>query len=130
MRFSRLLTSFFLILLCILTIGVVVCKFVLHVNLSVFDPEPYIFLNLMLSTLAGLQGAILLIAAKRQDEISAALAQHDYETNIEAKKDIEEVMRNLARIEDEKLDAILKLLVTPTMKARAKRPTKRSPKRR
>jgi uncharacterized membrane protein len=42
--------------------------------------------------LAGLQGAILLIAAKRQDAIAAALAQHDYETNIAAKREIEELM--------------------------------------
>jgi hypothetical protein len=39
--------------------------------------------------LAGLQGAILLIAAKPQDAIAAALAQHDFHTNIAAKADIE-----------------------------------------
>lgn len=49
-----------------------------------FDPYPYILLNLFLSMLAGLQGAILLIAAKRQDQISAKLAQNDYQTNQEA----------------------------------------------
>lgn len=42
--------------------------------------------------LAGLQGAILLIAAKRQDAIAAALAQHDFETNRAAKVEIEELM--------------------------------------
>lgn len=42
--------------------------------------------------LAGLQGAILLIAAKRQDAISAALAQHDYDTNTAAKSDIEALL--------------------------------------
>jgi uncharacterized membrane protein len=42
-----------------------------------FDPFPYILLNLGLSTLAGLQGGILLISAKRQDAINAALAEHD-----------------------------------------------------
>ena len=41
-----------------------------------FDPYPYILLNLCLSTLAGLQGAILLIAAKRADRIAAELAQY------------------------------------------------------
>jgi len=39
--------------------------------------------------LAGLQGAILLIAAKRQDAIAAAMAQHDYDTNLRAKEEIE-----------------------------------------
>jgi len=54
-----------------------------------WDPYPFILLNLGLSMIAGLQGAILLIAAKRQDQISAALAQHDYDTNIESKRDVE-----------------------------------------
>ena len=43
---------------------------------SPFDPFPFILLNLFLSGLAGLQGAILLIAAKRADRISAELAEY------------------------------------------------------
>ena len=46
-----------------------------------FDPYPFILLNLMLSTLAGLQGAILLIAAKRADRISAELAKYHLEVS-------------------------------------------------
>lgn len=69
-----------------------------------WDPYPFILLNLFLSLLAGLQGAILLIAAKRQDGISAALSQNDYDTNIAAKKDIEALMaineQQLAIIQD------------------------------
>lgn len=57
-----------------------------------WDPYPFILLNLFLSMLAGLQGAILLIAAKRQDAIAAALAQHDYETDLAAKDDIARLM--------------------------------------
>ena len=44
-----------------------------------FDPYPYILLNLMLSMVAGLQGAILLIAAKRADQIAAELAMHTFD---------------------------------------------------
>ena len=49
-----------------------------------FDKYPFILLNLILSCLAAMQGAILLIAAKREDQISSELARHDYETNVEA----------------------------------------------
>lgn len=59
---------------------------------TAWDPYPFILLNLFLSMLAGLQGAILLIAAKRQDALSAALAQHDYDTNVAAKADIEALL--------------------------------------
>lgn len=69
-----------------------------------WDPYPFILLNLFLSMLAGLQGAILLIAAKRQDAIAAALAQHDFDTNVAAKIDIENLLeinrRQLGMIEE------------------------------
>lgn len=58
-----------------------------------WDAYPFILLNLFLSMLAGLQGAILLIAAKRQDALAAALAEHDYQTNIAAKEDIEQLLK-------------------------------------
>lgn len=59
---------------------------------TAWDPYPYILLNLFLSMLAGLQGAILLIAAKRQDSIASAMAQHDYETDVRAAAQIETLM--------------------------------------
>lgn len=49
-----------------------------------FDPYPYILLNLALSALAGLQGGILLVAAKRSDQVSSELALHDYQVNMDS----------------------------------------------
>ena len=72
-----------------------------------WDPYPFILLNLFLSMLAGLQGAILLIAAKRQDAIAAALAQHDYDTNVAAKHDIETLLE-LNRRQLELIEQLLK----------------------
>jgi uncharacterized membrane protein len=74
-----------------------------------WDKYPYILLNLMLSMLAGLQGAILLIAAKRADSISAAMAEHDYRTNVAAKKELEELME-LNRAQLNKIDELISLL--------------------
>ncbi len=56
-----------------------------------FDPYPFILLNLILSCLAAMQGAILLIAAKRQDQISSELALHDFATNVEAEEIIKTI---------------------------------------
>lgn len=56
-----------------------------------FDKYPFILLNLILSCLAALQGAILLIAAKRQDQITSELARHDYETNLETDQIVQAV---------------------------------------
>jgi uncharacterized membrane protein len=81
-----------------------------------WDPYPFILLNLFLSMLAGLQGAILLIAAKRQDALAAALAKHDYDTNVTAKKDIEsllEINRKQYEIVCELQEVLHRLDVTP-----------------
>jgi uncharacterized membrane protein len=48
-----------------------------------FDPFPFILLNLILSCVAALQGAILLIAAKREDQINSELAMHTYQIDQE-----------------------------------------------
>jgi uncharacterized membrane protein len=63
-----------------------------------FDPYPYILLNLFLSMVAGLQGAILLIAAKRSDQIASQLAEHDFQTDSKAFDRIEAVHTRLAEI--------------------------------
>ena len=63
-----------------------------------FDPYPFILLNLVLSCLAAMQGAILLIAAKREDQISSELAHHDYATNLETDavvKSLEQMTREI-----------------------------------
>ena len=63
-----------------------------------FDPYPFILLNLVLSCLAAMQGAILLIAARRSDQISAELAQHDYQVNESAADEIGQLHRNVEAI--------------------------------
>ncbi|MFI8411553.1 DUF1003 domain-containing protein [Paeniglutamicibacter gangotriensis] len=78
-----------------------------------WDPYPYILLNLFLSMLAGLQGAILLIAAKRQDAIAAAMAEHDLETDLAVKAEIE----RLSAINDQQLKILKELLELGTARS-------------
>jgi len=62
-----------------------------------FDAYPYILLNLCLSTLAGLQGAILLIAAKRADRIAAELAAYHLKVSEDHKlmlNELTELLKN------------------------------------
>ncbi len=63
-----------------------------------FDPYPFILLNLILSCIAALQGAILLIAARRSDQVSAELATHDYQTNLDALEIIKAIEAMTAEI--------------------------------
>ncbi|WP_188190147.1 DUF1003 domain-containing protein [Nonomuraea sp. SYSU D8015] len=71
-----------------------------------FDPYPYILLNLVLSCLAGLQASVLLIAARRSDQVASELAMHDYQT-VQAtataiaalRADVADLSAQLARVE-------------------------------
>lgn len=63
-----------------------------------FDPYPFIFLNLVLSTLAAVQAPIIMMSQNRSAEKDRIAAQLDYEVNL--RNEIE-IMRL-----HEKLDAI------------------------
>lgn len=66
-----------------------------------FDPYPFILLNLLLSCLAAMQGAILLIAAKRSDQISSELAQHDYEADTASREMLTELRGEFATLKEQ-----------------------------
>jgi uncharacterized membrane protein len=70
-----------------------------------FDPYPFILLNLVLSCLAAMQGAILLIAAKRQDTIASELAKHTLDIDQESLT-ITRQIRDLTV----KIDALTKII--------------------
>ncbi|HEX2624234.1 MAG TPA: DUF1003 domain-containing protein [Sphingomicrobium sp.] len=54
----------------------------------VFDPYPFIFLNLMLSTLAAIQAPVIMMGQNRQSAKDRIAAQLDYETNLRAELEI------------------------------------------
>jgi uncharacterized membrane protein len=75
-----------------------------------WDVYPYILLNLLFSTQAAYAAPIIMMAQNRQGERDRAQANADYETNCEAKKEIEELLSKLNSIEIDKLDRILEIL--------------------
>ena len=75
-----------------------------------WDPYPFILLNLLFSTQAAYAAPIIMMAQNRQNERDRAQALADYETNVEAKIEIEALQKHLSQIEDTKLDKIIELL--------------------
>ncbi|MBS2536624.1 DUF1003 domain-containing protein [Catenulispora sp. NF23] len=63
-----------------------------------FDAYPFILLNLVLSCVAALQGAILLIAAKRSDQVASELAQHDYEEDCQSREMLQVLTEEFAAL--------------------------------
>ncbi len=75
-----------------------------------WDAYPFILLNLLFSTQAAYAAPIIMMAQNRQSERDRVQAQKDYQTNTDAKREIEELQLLLKSIEVEKLDKIIEML--------------------
>ncbi|MEO8618438.1 MAG: DUF1003 domain-containing protein [Sphingomicrobium sp.] len=89
-----------------------------HFGLT-FDPYPFIFLNLMLSTLAAIQAPVIMMSQNRQAVKDRLAAKLDYETNLRAELDILRLHEKLdqqviARLES--LEANVAQVVEPRAK--------------
>ena len=78
--------------------------------ISHWDEYPFILLNLLFSTQAAYAAPIIMMAQNRQNQRDRIHAEEDYQTNIDAKKEIEELTKKLNSIEVDKLDKIMKML--------------------
>ncbi|MFN8283123.1 MAG: DUF1003 domain-containing protein [Chitinophagales bacterium] len=75
-----------------------------------WDAYPFILLNLLFSTQAAYAAPIIMMAQNRQSDRDRAQAQDDYQTNLDAKLEIEALQKHLSLIETEKLDKIIAML--------------------
>ena len=92
-------------ILVILWMGLNLVGFFYH-----WDVYPFILLNLLFSTQAAYAAPIIMMSQNRQSERDRLQAQADYQTNIEAKQEIEALTIMLNRLEVEKLDKIIAML--------------------
>ena len=76
-----------------------------HFN-AAFDPYPYIFLNLLLSTVAAIQAPIIMMSQNRQSAKDRLAASLDHETNLRAELDILRVHHKIDHLVLARLDAI------------------------
>ncbi|WP_348799071.1 DUF1003 domain-containing protein [Flavobacterium adhaerens] len=75
-----------------------------------WDAYPFILLNLLFSTQAAYAAPIIMMSQNRQNERDRAQAQSDYQTNLDAKQEIEDLAIKLYKLETEKVDKIISLL--------------------
>jgi uncharacterized membrane protein len=75
-----------------------------------WDTYPFILLNLIFSTQAAYAAPIIMMSQNRQNQRDRIQAQHDYKINTDAKKEIEELQKQLNKLEIEKLDKIIVML--------------------
>ena len=92
-------------ILVILWMGLNLVGYVYH-----WDVYPFILLNLVFSTQAAYAAPIIMMSQNRQNERDRIQAQADYQTNIDAKLEIEALAIKLKSLEVDKLDKIIKML--------------------
>jgi len=75
-----------------------------------WDAYPFILLNLIFSTQAAYAAPIIMMSQNRASQRDRMQAQEDYQTNIEAKKEIEALQLQISNLEIKKLDKIIMML--------------------
>ncbi len=92
-RLADLVASFggswsFIILFSVVLTGWVLGNTLLLPKAEIFDPYPFIFLNLILSMLAAIQAPVIMMSQNRQTAKDRLSASHDYEVNLKAELEI------------------------------------------
>ncbi|WP_019515143.1 DUF1003 domain-containing protein [Sphingomonas sp. Mn802worker] len=78
-----------------------------------FDPYPYIFLNLMLSTLAAVQAPIIMMSQNRQAAKDRLAARLDYEVNLRTELEMLRLHDKIDLAVAARLDEVLEQLRAP-----------------
>jgi uncharacterized membrane protein len=64
-----------------------------------WDPYPFILLNLLLSCIAAIQAPIILMSQNRANQKERLRAEYDYAIDKKSEKEIEQIQKQLERIE-------------------------------
>ena len=73
-----------------------------------FDPYPFIFLNLILSTVAALQAPVIMMSQNRQATKDRLNAEHDYVVNLRAELEIMRLHDKLDALREQEVVEILR----------------------
>ena len=70
---------------------------------KVFDPYPYVFLNLILGMICGLQAPIIMMSQNRQSHKDRLRSDLDYQVNLKNELALQEILQRLKVLERESL---------------------------
>jgi len=75
--------------------------------ISHWDNYPYILLNLLLSMLAAMQAPVIMMSQSRQEARDRLRAEHDYEVNVKAELEIEQLHVKLDELREKQWENLL-----------------------
>ncbi len=114
-RVARLGGSWtFIVLFLLFLLGWVIVNTVLIRRWgSAFDPYPFIFLNLILSTLAAIQAPIIMMSQNRQSVVDRMAAANDYEVNLRAELGVRALIDRLDELQQANEEQLMLLRRIP-----------------
>jgi uncharacterized membrane protein len=74
-----------------------------------WDKYPYILLNLFLSMLAAIQAPVILMSQNREEDRDRLRAEHDYEINLKAEIEVQQLHQKLDGLRESQWDGLLAL---------------------
>ncbi len=72
-----------------------------------WDKYPYILLNLFLSMLAAIQAPVIMMSQNRQEDRDRIRGEHDYEVNLKAEMEIQELHQKLDELREKQWNELL-----------------------
>lgn len=100
---------FIMIFMVILVCWIALNSIILTHKGEVWDPYPYILLNLFLSMIAALQAPVIMMSQNRHAEKDRIDANHDYEVNLKAELEIMELHQKLDDLREKQWGELLAL---------------------
>ncbi len=94
-RFADFAGSWIFIIIFFVVLIVWICINSFILLFRPFDPYPFILLNLVLSCLAAIQAPIIIMSQNRQEARDRLQAQHDYQVNLKAELEIQNLHEKL-----------------------------------
>lgn len=97
------IVSFLLLLMCWILYNV------LAVREAIFDPYPFILMNLILSCIAALQAPVIMMSQNRQEEKDRQRAQNDYLINLKAELEVRSLHQKVDLLLQEQVSTLFEI---------------------
>lgn len=78
--------------------------------LKAWDPYPFILLNLILSFQAAFTAPVIMMSQNRQNHIDRKKAENDYNVNIKAELEIEELHRKIDLLREKEIKELIDII--------------------
>ncbi|MBK8193312.1 MAG: DUF1003 domain-containing protein [Lewinellaceae bacterium] len=90
---------------------VILCVWILFNALSpkdaIFDPYPFILMNLILSCIAALQAPVIMMSQNRKEEKDRQRAENDYLVNLKAELEVRNLHRKIDLLMEEQISRLI-----------------------